>query len=333
MNKLKKIGLTALAGTLASLSAQAGEMSVSGTAELSYVQRHNNEITGSPLGQKKNVSFKGSGELDNGWTVSILHVMSDDMSGLSSSSMTIGMGALGSLSFDEGTGGYGLAAIDNVVPIAFEEADAGLDSGMVDVGSVVGNNGSFHWKVPELFTGLAIQASYQPRAADGAVADGDSSGDLGAAPGENGYSITARLKPEMIPGLEVGGGFGEVDKGGTAHNKDREEHTYFATYAFGPLSVGYQWSEDDDNGSTVYTTDVYGASYNVNDAFSISYQYGETEYDKSSGTDVTAEFEGISAAYNVGPMAIKFYHNEGENVGGTASNSDSNRELNLSMSF
>jgi hypothetical protein len=138
----------------------------------------------------------------------------------------------------------------------------------------------------------------------------------------------------MLPGLRVGGGWGENEEGGPAHGKDREEQTYFATYAFGPLSVGYQWSEDDDNGSTTYTTDIYGASFNINDVFSISYQWGETEYDKTTaGADVDAEFEGISAAYNVGPMAIKFTHNEGKNVGGTSGTDDTNRELNLSMAF
>lgn len=72
MNKLKKIGITALAGTLASLSAaQAGSMSVSGSAEVSYVQRDSDEITGNPIGMNKNISFAGSGELDNGWTVSV----------------------------------------------------------------------------------------------------------------------------------------------------------------------------------------------------------------------------------------------------------------------
>ena len=147
MNKLKTIGLSALAGTLASLSVHAGEMSVSGTAELSYVQRDDDEITGNPLGQKKNISFSGSGELDNGWTVSIFHTLNDTFTGQSSSSMTIGMGSLGSLSYDSGTGGYGLSAIDNVVPIAFEEADYGLASGMVDVGSVVGTASSLNWKL------------------------------------------------------------------------------------------------------------------------------------------------------------------------------------------
>ena len=330
MNKMKKIGLSALAGTLASLSETAGEMSVSGTAELTYVQRNSDEVTGNPLGQKKNVSFAGSGELDNGWTVSILHVMNDAMSGMSSSSMTVGMGALGSISYDSGTGGYGLNAIDNKVPIAFEEADYGMATGIIDAGSVVSSTGSLHWKTPEVMPGLAMQVGYTPRNGQAAVADGGSGGEGGDG---RGYEFTATFSPEMVPGLSVGGGFGEVEDGGTTHGKDREEQTLYATYAFGPLSVGYQWTEDDDNGSTVYTSDVYGASFNVNDVFSVSYQYGESEYDNSSGADVTAEFEGISAAYNIGPMAIKFTHNEGKSIGGTSGVNDENRELNLSMSF
>jgi outer membrane protein OmpU len=329
MNNLKKVGLSALAGTLASLSAaQAGEMAVSGTAELTYVQNGSAEVTGNPLGQKKNVSFAGSGELDNGWTVSILHVMNDAMSGLSSSSMTIGMGALGSLSYDSGTGGYGLNAIDNKVPIAFEEADYGMSTGMVDVGSVVPSTGSIYWQMPALMDGLSLTAGYNPRAGSAAASDGSTSpGSAG-----RGWEVSASYSPEMLPGLTIGGGLGELDNG-AGNDKDQEEDTIFATYAFGPLSVGYQMSNDDKSGGTNHATDVYGASFNVNDVFSVSYQYGETEYDKSSGTDVTAEFEGISAAYNIGPMAIKFTHNEGKNYNGTSGKNDENRELNLSMSF
>ena len=36
MNKLKKIGLSALAGSLAAVSANAGDFSISGGAELSW---------------------------------------------------------------------------------------------------------------------------------------------------------------------------------------------------------------------------------------------------------------------------------------------------------
>ena len=58
MDKLRKIGLSALAGTLASFSASAGEMSVSGSAEVTWSQQDNDEVTGNPLGSNKNLTFK-----------------------------------------------------------------------------------------------------------------------------------------------------------------------------------------------------------------------------------------------------------------------------------
>ena len=75
---------------------------------------------------------------------------------------------------------------------------------------------------------------------------------------------------------------------------------------------------------------VDGVSFNVNDALSVSYQYGETT--GYGGANDQAEFEGFSAAYNIGPMAISFTDNSGKNMNGTT-NDDDNRELNLSMSF
>ena len=91
MDKLKKVGLSALAGTLATLSAaQAGSMSVSGTAEVSYVQRDSDEVTGNTIGMSKDITFNGSGELDNGWTVSVMHELTD-AAAWASSSLSIGM--------------------------------------------------------------------------------------------------------------------------------------------------------------------------------------------------------------------------------------------------
>ena len=131
----------------------------------------------------------------------------------------------------------------------------------------------------------------------------------------------------MVPGLRVGGAVGTCENC-VAGNKDLDEETWFATYTYGPLSVGYQVA-DEDSGTTNYETDIYGVSFNVNDALSVSYQYGETE-GYSSGK--TAEFTGVSAAYNIGPMAIKFTDNSGKQMNGTTSDDD-NRELNLSMAF
>ena len=37
-------------------------------------QRDGDEITGNPIGMNKNIGFASSGELDNGWTVSVATV-------------------------------------------------------------------------------------------------------------------------------------------------------------------------------------------------------------------------------------------------------------------
>jgi len=323
MSDLRKIGITALAGTLASVSAvQAGEMSVSGTAELSYVQQDSKVTTGNPIGMGKDITFKGSGELDNGWTVSVMHDLTD-ASAWASSSLSIGMGSLGTIIVDQGTGVDFGSALDNVVPQAFEEADAGMDTGMRLSGGAISPNGSITYKLP-VFSGLQLGGSYNPRSGAAANADGATSEGAGKA----GWEYAADWSPEMVPGLRVGGVIGTCEDC-NAGNKDTDEETFFVTYAYGPLSVGYQVA-DIDNGTDSYDTDVYGVSFNINDSLSVSYQYGET--DGSNAAYATAEFEGISAAYNIGPMAIKFTDNTGKNMNG-GTNDDDQRELNLSMSF
>ena len=322
MDNLKRIGITALAGTLASVSAaQAGSLAVSGTAELSYVQKDSTEMTGNPIGMGKDITFNGSGELDNGWTVSVMHDLTD-AAAWASSNLTIGMGSLGTLVVDQGSGSDYGSALDNVVPQAFEEADAGMDTGMKLSGSAISPAGSITYKFPK-FSGLQLGGSYNPRSGAASNADGGTS----EGNGKSGWEYAADWSPEMVPGLRVGGVIGTCEDCNQG-NKDTDEETFFATYAYGPLSIGYQVAEV-KNGTTTYDTDVYGVSFNVNDALSVSYQYGET--DGYSGS-VTAKFRGISAAYNIGPMAIKFTDNSGESMNGTT-NDDDNRELNLSMSF
>ena len=104
MNKLKNIGISALAGTLVSLSAaQAGGVSVSGAMELSYTMLDHDEVTGNPLGMKKNISFGGSGDLSDGGGVTWAYgVGMTDAFGLSSATMSINMGGIATLTYDPG---------------------------------------------------------------------------------------------------------------------------------------------------------------------------------------------------------------------------------------
>ena len=69
MNKLHKIGLTALAGALAATSAQAVEMSVSGSMSVNFATADTTETTGNKVSMGDSLTFSGSGETDQGWTV------------------------------------------------------------------------------------------------------------------------------------------------------------------------------------------------------------------------------------------------------------------------
>ena len=81
MDNLKKVGLTALAGSLAAFSANAAEMSVSGATLLTYTSEDESEATGNPFGMKTNLSFTASGDV-NGYTVSYMQTSQDQFAGM-----------------------------------------------------------------------------------------------------------------------------------------------------------------------------------------------------------------------------------------------------------
>ena len=69
MNNLKKVGLTALATTLVTSASVAGELSVSGSAVLSYTGLSTASGT-NPWAQGNSVKFNGGGDLD----LSLIHI-------------------------------------------------------------------------------------------------------------------------------------------------------------------------------------------------------------------------------------------------------------------
>jgi len=190
MNKLKRIGISALAGTLVSLSAaQAGGVSVSGAYELSYTQLDHDEVTGNPYGMKKNISFGAGGDLTDGGGVTwSTNIGMTDAFGLSSASMAINMGGIATLTYDSGGGGTGANSVDNIVPTAWEEVDYGFATGISDVGAVSATKGvvTLGIKAPGAGTGFSV--SYANRMGSGHVADG-STGGVAISPGYAGVDV------------------------------------------------------------------------------------------------------------------------------------------------
>jgi len=304
MNKLKNIGISALAGTLVSLSAaQAGGVSVNGSMELSYVNLNHEKVTGQKLGMNKNLSFGSSGDVTDGggvtWTSTV--AMSDAM-GLSSASMSLNMGGIATLAYDSGTGGYGANAVDNVVPTAWEEIDYGLSTGIVDVGAVSKSKGVINLTIKAPVAGTGISLSYVSRVGGAHIADG---GNDAAATGGRGldavidlinYSsahfgwrlgFAAQTEIKEVTCASLDGGNISGFPCNTGFQDDPWAGTAYTTLALGPIHMGVQGTFNDpmeaaSSGMANRRAIVAGAAFVVGDTLSLSYGRG---YQKNKYND------------------------------------------------
>jgi outer membrane protein OmpU len=334
MNNLKKVGLTALAGSLAAVSANAAEMSVSGATLLTYTSEDTTEATGNPFGMKTNLSFTASGDV-NGMTVSYMQTSVDQFAGMSSARLSIDMGDMGVLAFDQGSGS-GLATIDDKTPTAAEEIWDGLDGAAGATNGLVGAAGSSGvWNYVQTYGG--ITANIAARRGSGTKSgDGASSGT-----GQSAMDIALTGSGDMmgVDGLSWGAGYGEAEAGQQANaggvDSDDRHLTAFANYSFGMATVGYQKSTINfgGQGSATEEVDAWGIAVNINDDLSVSYGEREIEYAKAGAAHVTENGEGIAVAYTMGSMKIAGNRNEVTDNAGTAGSGDKMTEIALSFSF
>ena len=168
MNNFKKIGLSALAGSLAMASAAyAVDASVSMESQVVFSSAEGNQAdnakNGKGISTDNDLAFNASGELDMGWTVSIAHVLdTNDNVSNSSTQMAIGMGSMGTIQINQ-SGGATTNAIDDVLPKAYEETwDHGVGTASFHTFGSALNNGSVSYKSPavELPFGVTASASF-----------------------------------------------------------------------------------------------------------------------------------------------------------------------------
>ena len=333
MNNFKKVGLTALAGSLAAISAHAAEMAVSGASVLTYTGESDKEVTGNPYGMTTNLSFKASGDV-NGYTVSYMQTSADQFAGMSSARLSVDLGDMGTLAFDQGSGS-GLSNIDDKTPTAAEEVWDGLGGAKYKSGRVgtAGSSGVFNYV--KTIMGVKLDAAIR----DGSgtkQSDGASSG-----AGGNAYDVALTGTGESFgtEGVAWGLGYGETDRksndtatadSGTGGNQDM---TIFTNYTVGAATVGVQVSRQDKGaaGKRTQETIAWGAAYNINENLSVSYGERETEYEALAATaTVDEKTEGFAAAYTMGSMKIAGNRN---NVSNTAGSQGNDRMTEIAVSF
>ena len=322
MNNLKKIGLSALAGSLASVSAHAAEVSVSGSASITMDRVNKHLVTGNDFSMGDSLGFNMSGETDGGLGVAVYYEI--DGGSLDDYDMTLS-GDWGTLKFNGSGASSALGAVDDVMPNAYEESWDILDTdGTNTTGSplTIGGGGGtnmFIYTSPSV-AGATLTMAYQNDG--GAAAVADSYTDFAIA-----YS------PEMVEGLTVGYARADQNAGVSI---DVDKSTMYAKYAVGGFTVGYQVSEaDHDTKSSSADVVAYGVTYAVNDDFSIGYHNHTYEPDSAASGSASndQESEGISASYTMGGMTLAGAMNETDNSRGIASNDFESYEFNLSFAF
>ena len=160
MNKLTKVGLSALCGSLASISsANAGEMNVTGTAQATYTSI-GHSVTGKPIGLNSAVTFTGSGELDNGSTFKVT-LTGADQAGYTSGSIVLTTPSMGKLSISQATGGNGIGGYDDKLPTAWEESWGAGVSGSIDLAKGVGSSMNIQYSTPTVF-GTTLKIAHAP---------------------------------------------------------------------------------------------------------------------------------------------------------------------------
>jgi len=317
MNKVTKLGVSALCGSLAAVSAaNAGDLTVTGGADMTWISL-DDTVTGNPMGIGSNLTFAGSGELDNGWNVALSVAMANS-DVYSSTNVTVTIPAFGDIRIDSGVSATGISRIDDVTPNVWEEAyGAGVGAGINNVdGSSAGS--TIEYTPNMLPDGLTARIAYTPDAGGGAA--GDKASTATNTPEDSGYDITLEATDAIhgVAGLTLTGGISNITQNSNVANYsgDQEESTFAITYAAGNFSVGYQWSEEDLGTSAnekEYTNDGYGITFQVNDDLSIGYNHYESE--QLSGTTTTvAEATSMQIAYTMGGASIRLAETNVDNA-------------------
>ena len=325
MNKFKKIGLSALAGSLVAMSASA-EMSVTGGASVGISQVNETKAPG--YYNNNSVKFTFSGETDGGLTVT-QYVEID--AGAQDDMYTKVAGSFGTITFNQGGGNSVMSGWDDKTPTAYEEswdiAQLSSTARETDVQLINGISGANLWRYDSpVVSGVSVHAAYV-----GAQAASSKSG--GSLDAYSDFGI--QIAPEMVEGLTLGYAFGEVTEpnANDQHSTTNDESTLWMNYAYGPITVGYQTSDVD--GQTTTQDDESSAMsivYAISDNISVS--YGTHELDLGSST-TDQESSAMAASYTMGGMSITVQQTTIDNVAGStaAANDIEGYDLNVAFAF
>jgi outer membrane protein OmpU len=306
MTNLKKLGLTALAGSLVATTGYAGTLDVTGAAKVSYVSADTTESSGNPFSMTRDINFAGSGEMDNGMTISYFQLVSAGT--FSSSGLTLDMGDAGTMTFMNGTsGGHGISAYEDKMPTAAEQVWDDLDG---QLNGVLTGNKTNKIGYGTSVGGANVSVDYNKQQ------DGGSAKSIGVdyAPADGAMIFIAQS--DEYAGV----------------NSSTDQVTFGGTYTSGAVTAGIQRTSIDFSAANTDQDRTHiAASFAVNEDMSVSWGMSTVEFESAAKTD--QEDSGFSASYTMGSMSLTAAFNSSDNVGGTSGTDDEHKEIGLAFAF
>ena len=313
---IKKIGLTALAGSLVATSAFAGAVSVAGGASMG-VKNNSGTDGGKSWTMGNQLTFTGGGELDNGLNVSISFVLdqgdneTDTTSGagtapFDSHSITVSSDELGSVTMAGEGASSAQSTLDGTAAGDIFDNGFGISSPAASDAA----SGSLLYTLPSIMDDLSAQVSY-------------SAGGTGKE-----SSTAVGLTYTGVDGLSASWGTGELGTVGTSGDAT----TVKASYAVGSFTAAISNTEIDFDATANKDQEVssFKVSYTVTDDLSIS--YGE-ETLETDGSATDEEVEQISASYTTGGMTVSLSETEATGIDHSAGSTGERWKLGVSFAF
>ena len=305
---IKKIGVSALAGSLMAFSANALEMSVSGGASLTFSD-YGADVTNNAWSSGDGLTFSATGETDGGLTITSTLVLDNGTN--DDQTLSIATDGMGTIKFSALGASSALGAVDDVMPTAYEEPWFGVTSPTKVDGNA--GNGVFTYTSPTV-GGATLTATYQQA-------------DTTRINSQTAWAIA--FSPEAVDGLTIGYAVQEDDGAATVV----DDSTMYVKYVYGSITAGYQKSEGDSTtDSADVETEGYGISYAVSDEISVSYGSHTAETPNNS-SDKDQEASAVSASYVAGGMTIKASVGSVDNVAGVDATDRDTYEISMSFAF
>ena len=309
MNNLKKVGLTALAGALASVSVNAADLSVTGTASINlYQEEGKDSANGWTMGDV--ISFSASQELDNGMTVTVNHALDDGV--IDDRSVTVDGVMGGTFTFHGKDGSSVLGSKDDTTPTAGEEAWGDVTGATAALGGAASED-MMHYSNSSLMDGVTFAVAYVP---SGGTTEEESSVD---------YGVEYTNDSGLTAGIAMGENNADADA-------SIESTIIYANMALDAFTVGVTISEADSETANADTDfQAFGVSFAATEELSLSINSSSHDYENTTLQDQDAI--GVSISYVMGSMTFTANHNSVDNIAGDGDDDRSGYNLNLAFAF